>query len=434
MDRSARPMTITEKIIAGHADRPWVEPGELMTVRVDFAMANDITAPLAICAFEEIGTEQVFDPDRVALVLSHFLPAKDIDSAELGRVTREFCRQQGIRHFYGPGEGIEHVLLPEQGLVLPGEIVLGADSHTCTYGALGCLSTGVGSTDLAYTLATGETWMRVPESILCTFTGRLQPWVTGKDLILHALGQIGCDGATYRTLEFAGSALGDLSTSARLTMANMAVEAGAKNGIFNPDAQTLNYVEKRAQRAFTPLRSDPGAQYAREVTFDVASIEPQVALPPAPDNVRPISEAGALPVDRVFVGSCTNGRLEDLRVAAGILQSRSVHPDVDMMVIPASRATYAAALREGLLEIFVEAGACVSVPTCGPCLGGHMGVLGRGERCVSTSNRNFVGRMGHPDSETYLASPAVAAASAVAGHLCYPGELAPVPLHQEGRV
>ncbi len=427
MSPTVRPMTITEKIIASRAGRCHTEPGELLTVKVDFAMANDITAPMALEAFEEIGAERVFDPDRIALVLSHFLPAKYIDSAGLGIVTRQFARKYGITHFFGVGEGIEHVLLPENGLVLPGEIVLGADSHTCTYGALGCLSTGVGSTDLAYTLATGETWMRVPEAIRCEFTGRLGPWVTGKDLILYTIGHVGCDGAAYKTLEFTGEALSYLGMSDRFTMANMAVEAGAKNGIFNPDSQTADYVGERAVREFTPVRSDPDASYAQEHYFDAGSIQPQVAFPHSPDNTRPVSEATHVSIDRVFIGSCTNGRLEDLQAAARILHGRRVHAEVDAMVIPATRGVYAQALRQGLLEIFVEAGAMVSVPTCGPCLGGHMGVLGRGERCVSTSNRNFVGRMGHTESRVYLAGPAVAAASAVAGRICHPGELGVEP-------
>lgn len=418
-----RPMNITEKILAAHAGVDEVAPGDLVEVKVDFLMANDITAPLAIRAFREMGAKRVFDPERVAIVLSHFAPSKDIRSADQCKVAREFAREQGLTHYYEMGEGIEHALLPDRGLVLPGEVVLGADSHSCTYGAVGCFATGVGSTDLAYAMATGETWLRVPETLKFVYYNRLQPWVTGKDLILYTIGRISCDGATYKAMEFTGEALADLSMDGRLAMANMAIEAGGKNGIFNPDERMLRYVGQRAKRPYTPLWSDPDAEYAAVYEFDASTIEPQVALPWSPDNVRPISQVERVPIDQVFIGSCTNGRLEDLRMAARILRGRRVHPEVRAIVIPASRDIYLQALREGLIEVFMAAGCVVSASTCGPCLGGHMGVLGKGERCVSTSNRNFVGRMGHPESESYLANPAVAAASAVAGRLCHPEEL-----------
>ncbi|MEW6048255.1 MAG: 3-isopropylmalate dehydratase large subunit [Bacillota bacterium] len=418
-----RPMTITEKILAAHAGVEEVAPGSLVEVKVDFLMANDITAPLAIAAFAEMGAKRVFDPGRVAIVLSHFAPSKDIRSADQCRVAREFAREQGLTHYYEMGEGIEHALLPDRGLVLPGEVVLGADSHTCTYGAVGCFATGVGSTDLAYAMATGETWLKVPETMKFVYYGRVQPWVSGKDLILYTIGRISCDGATYKAMEFTGEALASLGMDTRLAMANMAIEAGGKNGIFNPDERMLRYVAERAARPYTPVSSDPGAEYAEVYEFDASSIEPQIALPWSPDNVRPISQVDSVRIDQVFIGSCTNGRLEDLRMAARILRGRHVHPDVRAIVIPASRDIYLQALREGLIEVFTQAGCVVSASTCGPCLGGHMGVLGKGERCVSTSNRNFVGRMGHPESESYLANPAVAAASAVAGRVCHPEEL-----------
>jgi len=427
MTHDRRPMTATEKIIAAHSGQDVVKPGEIHTVKVDLAMANDITAPMVISAFREMGAETVFDREGVALVLSHFVPAKDIESAEQARLTREFARKQQIAHFFPPGEGIEHVLLPENGLVMPGDLVLGADSHTCTYGALGAMATGVGSTDLAYALATGQTWLRVPESVLLEFEGELNPWVTGKDLILHAIGSMTAGGATYRALEFTGPAIEKLSMADRFTMANMAVEAGAKNGIFTPDDTTEKYLRDRTERKFTPLDSDREAVYARRYHFDCGGIEPQVAMPHSPDNAVPIEQACGKRIDTVFLGSCTNGRYSDLQAAAAIISGRRVHPDVDMMVIPASRDIYARALSEGVLAIFTEAGATVSAPTCGPCLGGHMGVLAEGQRCLSTSNRNFPGRMGHTGSEVYLASPVVAAASAVTGEITHPGHLSGGP-------
>ena len=416
-------MTLAEKIIARRAGKNEVKPGELVEAKVDLAMANDITAPLAIESFEKMGACRVFDPDRVALVLSHFVPAKDIKSAELAQRVREFARKQGIRYFFDVGQGIEHAMLPEEGLVLPGELVLGADSHTCTYGALGCLSTGVGSTDLGYTLATGQTWLRVPESIRVIYTGQAPPWTAGKDFILYTIGRLGVDGATYRSLEFGGEAVEELSVDSRLTMSNMAVEAGAKCGIFNPDEKVLGYVQKRAQRDYWPLYADQEASYEATHHLEASDIEPQVSLPHLPENSVPVREVGGVAVNQVFIGSCTNGRMEDFRMAAALLRGRRVHPDVSLIVIPASRRIYAQALEEGLIGTLTEAGATVSAPTCGPCLGGHMGVLARGDRCLSTSNRNFVGRMGHPESEVYLAGPAVAAATAVTGCIVHPEEL-----------
>ncbi len=416
-------MTMVEKIIAAHSGRDQVEPGELVSASVDLVMANDITAPLAIEAFNAMGAKKVFDRGRVALVLSHFSPAKDIASAGLCQEVRDFSRCQAIEHLVEVGEGIEHVVLPERGLVVPGDLVLGADSHTCTYGALSCLATGVGSTDLGYAMATGTTWLRVPETILLTYHGRPGPWVTGKDLILHTLGELGVDGATYRALEFSGDALRYVRMEDRLTMANMVVEGGAKAGIFPADRTAHDYLANRARRRYTTHKPDPGAVYHSRFEFDVSGLEPQVALPSSPDNVQPVRQVGEISIDQAFIGSCTNGRISDLRRAAEVLRGQRVHREVRLLIIPGSRAVYRQALTEGLIQIFTDAGATVGSPTCGPCIGGHMGVLGKGERCVSTSNRNFVGRMGHPESEAYLTNPAVAAASAVRGRLCHPDDL-----------
>lgn len=417
-------MTITEKILAAHADLERVEPGQLVSVRVDLVLANDITAPMAIQEFRRIGVGRVFDPERVVLVPDHFVPNKDIKSAEQARVVREFAREQGLAHYYEVGRmGIEHCLLPEQGLVAPGELVIGADSHTCTYGALGAFATGVGSTDLAAAMALGETWLKVPPTIKFVYYGHLPPWVGGKDLILYTIGKIGVDGALYRAMEFTGPAVEGLSMDGRLTMANMAVEAGAKNGIVPPDEVTLRYIEGRVRRPYRLYQSDPDARYEEVYEFDVSGLEPQVAFPHSPANVRPISEVGLVEIHQVVIGSCTNGRLEDLREAARVLKGKKVHPYVRLIVIPGTQEIYRAALREGLIEVFLEAGAAVSTPTCGPCLGGHMGILAAGERCVATTNRNFVGRMGHPESEVYLSGPAVAAASAVLGRIAAPWEV-----------
>jgi 3-isopropylmalate/(R)-2-methylmalate dehydratase large subunit len=433
--------TLAEKIIAAHvvdrdAESPLeVWPGELVEVAVDLVLANDITAPIAIEEFGRLEVANVFDPDRVVLVPDHFTPNKDIKSAEQCRTMREFARAQNLTNYPEVGRGgIEHVLLPEQGLVVPGDIVVGADSHTCTYGALGALATGMGSTDIAVAMATGRVWMRVPETMRIVYDdpagqGQLRPWVGGKDLILYTIGEIGVSGARYKSIEFAGPAIDGLSMAGRLTMANMAIEAGGKAGLFAVDDVTRAYVDDRASRPYVVYEPDADAAYAsvngRRPPFeiDVSEIEPQVAFPHLPENVCPAAQAGDVPIDQVIIGSCTNGRLEDLREAAGLLRGRQVSSRVRCVVIPGTQQVYLDALREGLVEAFVEAGAAVSTPTCGPCLGGHMGVLARGERAVSTTNRNFRGRMGDPESEVYLAGPAVAAASAVAGRIASPEEV-----------
>ncbi len=417
-------MTITEKILCKHTDLQEVHPGMLINAKVDIALGNDITAPIAIKEFRKAGGVRVFDQDKVVLVPDHFTPNKDIDSAQQCKFVREFVREQGITHYYEVGvAGIEHALLPEQGVVLPGDLVIGADSHTCTYGALGAFATGVGSTDLAAAMLTGEVWFRVPETIKIVFRGKMQKWVSGKDLILYIIGLIGVDGARYKAMEFTGETVGELSMADRLTIANMVIEAGAKNGIFTPDEITTAYVKERAKRPYTLYASDPDAAYASVIDIDVGKIEPQVAFPHIPSNVKGISRAGDVKIDQVVIGSCTNGRIEDLRVAAGILKGRKAAPYVRLIIVPATQEIYRTALQEGLIEIFINANAVVSPPTCGACLGGHMGVLADGERAVSTTNRNFVGRMGHPGSEVYLASPAVAAASAVLGRVAGPEEL-----------
>ena len=418
------PMTITEKILAAHAGRETVSPGELIQVEVDLALANDITAPLAIAVFDNLGAQEVFDREKIALVPDHFVPNKDIASAQQVKVSREFAQRHRIKHFFELGEtGIEHVILPEKGLVSPGDLVIGADSHTCTYGALGAFSTGVGSTDLGAILATGKTWLKVPATIKLVYEGRLPHWVGGKDLILYTLGLLGVAGAVYHSLEFTGEVIERLSMTHRFTMANMAVEAGAKNGIFEPDEITKAYVEGRSDRQGNFLRSDPEAFYDQEIRIMVDHMEPQVALPHSPDHVRPISELDSVPLDQVFLGSCTNGRLEDLREAAGLLEGQEVAKGTRFIVIPGSPSIYKEAIKEGIIETFLDAGAVIGPPCCGPCLGGHMGVLAEGERALSTSNRNFVGRMGHPKSEVYLAGPAVAAASAIMGRIASPEEL-----------
>ncbi len=418
-------LTITEKILAGHAGREYVAPGELVNCRLDLVLANDVTAPLAIQEFRKLGTSKVFDPERVVLVMDHFTPNKDIKSAEQCLVIREFAREFGIVNCFDVGAmGIEHCLLPEQGLVLPGDCMIGADSHTCTYGALGAFATGVGSTDLAAGMALGECWFKVPESMKFVFHGELQPWVGGKDLILYTIGRIGVEGARYRAMEFAGEAIGALSVEGRLTMCNMAVEAGAKNGIIAPDEKTMAFMADRRRRPCRAYASDPDAAYVEVQEYEAGQIEPQVAFPHLPENSRPVSEAAGIAVDQVVIGSCTNGRLEDLRTAAGILKGRRASSKLRLIVIPGTQEIYLQAMREGLLEVFVKAGAAVSTPTCGPCLGGHMGILAHGEKALATTNRNFVGRMGHPESEVYLAGPAVAAASAVTGYITHPEEVA----------
>ena len=417
-------MTITEKILAVHAGLLEVSPGELIMARVDVALGNDITSPIAIKEFRESGAKRVFDRDRVILVPDHFVPNKDIASAMQAKLVREFAHEQELTWFFDAGEmGVEHSLLPEQGLVLPGDLVIGADSHTCTYGGLGAFSTGVGSTDLGAVMITGEVWLKVPESIKFIFNGTLNPWVEGKDLILYTIGDIGVDGALYQAMEFTGPVIDALSVEGRLTMANMAIEAGGKNGIIAPDALTEAYVKDRAVRAYTPFLSDADAEYARVITYDVGAIEPQVAFPHLPENTRGISEVGEVTIDQAVIGSCTNGRIEDLRTAAKVLKGHKVAKGIRLIIIPTTPTIYRQAMDEGLFEIYMDAGAIISPPTCGPCLGGHMGVLAKGERAIATTNRNFVGRMGHPESEVYLSNPAVAAASAITGKISGPGEV-----------
>jgi 3-isopropylmalate/(R)-2-methylmalate dehydratase large subunit len=415
--------TLAEKIIAAHlvGGDAEVWPGDLVEVKTDVVLSNDITAPIALREFEKLGIDRVFDPEKIVMVADHFVPNKDIKSAEQCAEMRRFARAQNLPHYFDVGRmGIEHVLLPEQGLVAPGDVVVGADSHTCTYGALGAFATGMGSTDIAVAMATGSIWMRVPETIRVLYEGELQPWVGGKDLILYTIGQIGVSGALYKALEFAGPAVDTLSMAGRFTMANMAIEAGGKAGLFGVDDATLAYVDGRVSRPYQIYRTDEDATYAQVVEIDASRIELQVAFPHLPENARPVSEVGDVRVDQAVIGSCTNGRLEDLRVAAEILRGHKVHRDVRCIILPGTQTVYLDALREGLVETFIEAGAAVSTPTCGPCLGGHMGVLAAGERAVSTTNRNFRGRMGHPESEVYLAGPAVAAASAVVGRIVGP--------------
>ena len=416
-------MTFIEKILAAHTDRKKVSPGEFINVRVDLILANDITAPIAIREFRRIGVDKVFDPKKIVMVADHFVPNKDITSAEQAKLMRDFCYQQGILHFDVGQMGIEHVLLPEQGLVLPGDIVIGADSHTCTYGALGAFATGMGSTDIATAMATGDIWMKVPPTIKLVYHGILGKWVGGKDLILYTIGNIGVDGALYSAMEFTGEAIDALSMDGRFTMANMAIEAGAKAGIFRVDSKTVDYIKPRAKRPYTIYEPDNDTEYAQVIEYDVSALEPQVALPHSPANAKAVSQVNGIEIDQAVIGSCTNGRLEDLRLAAQILKGKKVHPRVRCIIIPGTQQVYLDALTDGLVEIFIKAGAAVSTPTCGPCLGGHMGVLAESERCISTTNRNFVGRMGSPKSEVYLANPAVAAASAITGRITSPEEI-----------
>jgi len=416
-------LTLAEKILAAHCDKDEVGPGEFINVGVDLILANDITAPLAIKEFRKIGVDKVFDPQKIVMVPDHFVPNKDIASAEQAKVMREFAREQGVIYFELGQAGIEHVLLPEQGLVLPGDVVVGADSHTCTYGALGALATGMGSTDIAAAMAGGDIWMKVPPTIKLVYRGELGKWVGGKDLILYTIGDIGVDGALYSAMEFNGEAIDSLPMDGRFTMANMAIEAGAKAGIFRVDNKTQLYIKSRAQRPYRVYEPDSDAGYSRIIEYDVSDIEPQVALPHSPANTKPVSQVGDIEIDQVVIGSCTNGRFEDLQIAARVLKRKKVHPRTRCIIIPGSQQVYLDALARGLVEIFIRAGAVVSTPTCGPCLGGHMGVLAAGERCISTTNRNFVGRMGSPESEVYLSNPAVAAASAVSGRIASPGEV-----------
>ena len=420
----SKPQTITQKILAAHCGKDYVEPGELIMARVDIALGNDITAPLAIKDFHKTKAKQVYDRERVVLVCDHFAPNKDIASAIHCQQLRKFAQEQNLTHFYDGGDmGVEHALLPEKGIVGPGDVIIGADSHTCTYGALGAFATGVGSTDLAAVMVEGECWFRVPDSIRLVYTGKLPPWITGKDLILHTIGDIGVDGARYMAMEFTGEAIKALPMADRLSMANMAVEAGAKNGIMAPDATTLEYVKGRTLRPYALFESDPGATYLFEKTYEVSNLEPQVACPSLPSNVVPVSQVGEVRIDQAVIGSCTNGRIEDLRLAAQVIKGHKVAKGVRLIVIPATPLVWRQAMDEGLTAIFMDAGAVISPPTCGPCLGGHMGILAPGEVAVATTNRNFVGRMGHTQSKVYLSSPAVAAASAVTGRISSPKDL-----------
>ncbi|MBN1663612.1 MAG: 3-isopropylmalate dehydratase large subunit [Deltaproteobacteria bacterium] len=417
-------MTITEKILCAHTDLKEVHPGMLINARVDIALGNDITAPIAIKEFKKAGGQRVFDKDKVVLIPDHFAPNKDISAAEQCKMMKEFAVEQKITHYYEVGEcGIEHALLPEQGIVVPGDVVIGADSHTCTYGALGAFATGSGSTDLAAAMLSGEAWFKVPESMKIVFSGRLNHWVSGKDLILYLIGLIGVDGALYKALEFTGDTVKDLTMADRLTICNMAIEAGAKNGIFAPDDLTAQYIKSRAKRKYKFYQSDADAVYTKIIDIDVSKIEPQVSFPHLPSNTMGISRVGNVKIDQAVIGSCTNGRIEDLRAAAAVLKNRKVAPFVRLIIIPATPEIYRMAMKEGLFDIFLDAKAVISTPTCGPCLGGYMGILADGERCVSTTNRNFIGRMGHTGSEVYLASPVIAAASAVLGRIAGPDEL-----------
>jgi 3-isopropylmalate dehydratase, large subunit len=416
--------TISEKILMAHTGLKEISVGQLINAKVDIALGNDITAPIAIKEFKKAKGKKVFDKDKIALVLDHFTPNKDISSAQQCKFIREFAIEQQITHFYEGGNvGVEHALLPERGIVLPGDLVIGADSHTCTYGALGAFATGVGSTDLAAAMLTGELWFKVPQSMKFVINGKMPKWVSGKDLILNIIGRIGVDGALYKAMEFTGDTISKLPMADRLSMANMAIEAGAKNGIFAPDAITTQYVETRAKRPYKFYSSDADAVYADIIEIDASKLEPQIAFPHLPSNVKGVSKAGNVKIDQSLIGSCTNGRIEDLRIAAQILKNRKAASHVRLIVVPATPFIYKQAMQEGLLEIFLNADAVISPPSCGACLGGHLGILAEGERAVATTNRNFVGRMGHPKSEVYLASPAVAAASAVLGRIASPEEL-----------
>ncbi|MBN1177415.1 MAG: 3-isopropylmalate dehydratase large subunit [Dehalococcoidales bacterium] len=416
-------MNLAEQILAAHADKKEVGPGEFINVRVDMIVSNDITAPIAIREFRRLGVDKVFDPSKIVMVPDHFVPNKDIQSAEQAKLMKEFCYEQGIRYFEVGQMGIEHVLLPEQGLVLPGDVVIGADSHTCTYGAVGAFATGMGSTDIAAAMATGDIWMKVPPTIKIIYNGTLGKWVGGKDLILYTIGDIGVDGALYSAMEFTGEAIEELNMDGRFTMANMAIEAGGKAGLFHVDNKTQLYIKSRAPRSYLVYEPDNDAEYSKIIEYDVSAIEPQVSLPHSPANARPVGEVGDIEIDQAVIGSCTNGRIEDLRLAAQILKKHKVNERIRCIIIPGTQQVYLDALTEGLIETFIKAGAVVSTPTCGPCLGGHMGVLADGERCISTTNRNFVGRMGSTKSEVYLANPAVAAASAVAGRIASPDDV-----------
>lgn len=418
------PMTMTQKILARAAGLESVKPGQLIQAKLDMVLGNDITAPVAIQEFEKAGLDKVYHTEKIALVPDHFTPNKDIKSAEQVKMMREFARKHGIVNFFEVGQmGVEHALLPEQGLVVAGDVVIGADSHTCTYGALGAFSTGVGSTDMAAAMATGQVWLKVPEAIRFQLIGKPSEWVSGKDIILHIIGLIGVDGALYKSMEFVGEGLEFLSMDDRFTIANMAIEAGAKNGIFEVDDETLKYIREHSTKPYEVFTADPDAQYSQEYIIDLSKLRPTVSFPHLPENTKTIDEVGEIPIHQVVIGSCTNGRMEDMRIAAKILAGQKVHRDVRCIIIPATQKIWKECMKEGLFDIFIDAGCAVSTPTCGPCLGGHMGILAEGERAVSTTNRNFVGRMGHVKSEVYLASPAVAAASAITGKISSPEEI-----------
>ena len=417
-------MTMSQKILAHHAGLDNVVAGQLIEANLDLTLANDITGPVAIREMEKAGFEKVFDRTKIALVMDHFAPNKDIKSAQQCKVCRDFSRKHDIVNFYDVGDmGVEHALLPEKGLTAPGELIIGADSHTCTYGALGAFSTGVGSTDLAAGMATGKAWFKVPSAIKFVLKGKKAPWISGKDVILHIIGKIGVDGALYQSMEFTGEGVSELSMDDRFTICNMAIEAGAKNGIFPVDEKTMEYIKNRVNREITVFEADADAEYTATYEVDLSALRPTVACPHLPENTKTTDELGKIEVQQAVIGSCTNGRIEDMRIAAEILKGRHVARDVRTIVIPATQEVYLQCIEEGLAKIFIEAGAIVSTPTCGPCLGGHMGILAEGERSISTTNRNFVGRMGHITSEIYLSSPAVAAASAVKGYICSPEDL-----------
>ncbi len=423
VQRTTKPMTITEKIIAKHAGQREVSPGEIVNAKIDIALGNDITSPIAIKEFEKVGAKKVFNRNKVVLVPDHFTPNKDIESATQCKVLREFAKKHRLSHTFDGGEvGVEHALLPELGIVGPGDLVIGADSHTCTYGALGAFATGMGSTDLAGAMITGEVWLRVPETIKFVYKGRLRKWVGGKDLILRTIGDIGVDGALYKAMEFTGNVIDKLSVEARMTMCNMAIEAGGKSGIIVPDDKTRAYAEGRTERKPRYFTSDPDATYVQTIEIDCSRLEPQVSKPHLPENTVGVSEVGRVEIDQAVIGSCTNGRIEDLEVAAKVLKGRKVSPNTRLIIIPATPAIYKEALKRGYFDVFLDAGAIISPPTCGPCLGGHMGILAAGEVAVTTTNRNFRGRMGHVLSEVYLTSPAVTAASAIRGRIVHPDE------------
>ncbi len=417
-------MTMTQKILAAHAGLKEVKAGQFIEINLDMVLGNDITTPVAIKEFKKMGATKVFDKDKIVIVLDHFVPNKDIKSAEQCKISRNFSREQNISNFFDVGQmGIEHALLPEKGLVTAGNAVIGADSHTCTYGALGAFSTGVGSTDMAAAMATGQMWLKVPSAIKFNLTGKLNTWVSGKDIILHIIGKIGVDGALYKSMEFTGEGLKELSMDDRFTIANMAVEAGGKNGIFPVDEKTLKYMKEHSVKDYIVYEADEDAVYDEVIEIDLNELKPMVAFPHLPENTKSIDLVGNVEIHQVVIGSCTNGRIEDMRVAAKILKNKKVHPKVRTIIIPATQKIYKQCITEGLAEIFIDAGAVISTPTCGPCLGGYMGILAGGERAVATTNRNFVGRMGHASSEVYLASPAVAAASAIKGRIANPEDI-----------